>query len=361
MNENHSEPLLKSQREPLLQLSDLTIDFDTPTGWVRCLFGVDMEVYPGEILGLVGESGSGKSVTCMAVMQLLGPRALIRGNVRYRKQDLQGLDEKGLTRMRGREIAMIFQDPMSSLNPVHTIGRQVIESITHNTGTPVLNPTDTIGDQVEEAVEEQLGLTGRAAREEARRLLARVGIPDPKHRLREYPHQMSGGMSQRAMIAMALAGRPRLLIADEPTTALDVTIQAQILELIRGLRKEMGMSIILITHDLAVVAETCDRMAVMYCGRIAEKGPVKSVFADPRHPYTRGLLASLPRIDRRTDKLHPMKGSVPPPHEMPQGCAFEPRCSVALEECRPNQPSLAAGTDGHSFACFNPQRGGLQH
>ncbi|MCK4837158.1 MAG: ABC transporter ATP-binding protein, partial [Desulfobulbaceae bacterium] len=233
-----------------------------------------MEVYPGEILGLVGESGSGKSVTCMAVMQLLGPRALIRGNMRYRKQDLLGLDEKRLTQMRGRAIAMIFQDPMSSLNPVHTIGRQVIESITHNTGTPVLNPTDTIGDQVEDVVEEQLGLTGQAAREEARRLLARVGIPDPKQRLREYPHQMSGGMSQRAMIAMALAGRPQLLIADEPTTALDVTIQAQILELIRSLRKELGMSIILITHDLAVVAETCDRMAVMYCGRIAEKGPV---------------------------------------------------------------------------------------
>jgi peptide/nickel transport system ATP-binding protein len=360
MNDDQPEPPLKSQREPLLQLSDLTVDFDTPTGWVRCLYGVDLEVYPGEILGLVGESGSGKSVTCMALMQLLGPRALIRGNARYRKQDLLGLDEKGLTRMRGREIAMIFQDPMSSLNPVHTIGRQVVESITHNTGTAVLNPTDTIGDQVEEAVGEQLGLTGQDAREEARRLLTVVGIPDPKQRLREYPHQMSGGMSQRAMIAMALAGRPRLLIADEPTTALDVTIQAQILELIRSLRKELGMSIILVTHDLAVVAETCDRMAVMYCGRIAEKGPVKSVFADPRHPYTRGLLASLPRIDHRTDKLHPMRGSVPAPHEMPQGCAFEPRCPFALEECKLNQPSLATGTGDHSFACFNPQRGGLQ-
>jgi peptide/nickel transport system ATP-binding protein len=360
MDENHPEPLLKSQREPLLQLSDLTVDFDTPTGWVRCLYGVDLEVYSGEILGLVGESGSGKSVTCMAVMQLLGPRALIRGNVRYSKQDLLGLDEKGLTRMRGREIAMIFQDPMSSLNPVHTIGRQVLESITHNTGAPVLNPADTIGNQVEEAVVDQLGLTGQDARGEARRLLTHVGIPDPKQRLKEYPHQMSGGMSQRAMIAMALAGRPRLLIADEPTTALDVTIQAQILELIRGLRKEMGMSIILITHDLAVVAETCDRMAVMYCGRISEKGPVKSIFADPRHPYTRGLLASLPRIDRRTAKLHPMRGSVPAPHEMPQGCAFEPRCPVSVEDCKLNQPSLVTGTGGHSIACFNPQRGGLQ-
>jgi len=361
MNANQLEPLVKSQREPLLQLSDLTVDFDTPTGWVRCLYGVDLEVYPGEILGLVGESGSGKSVTCMAVMQLLGQRALIRGNVQYRKRDILSLDEKGLTQMRGREIAMIFQDPMSSLNPVHTIGRQVIESITHNTGTPVLNPIETIGDQVEEVVEEQLGLTGQAAREEAERLLNHVGIPEPKQRLRDYPHQMSGGMSQRAMIAMALAGRPQLLIADEPTTALDVTIQAQILELIRGLRKAMGMSIILITHDLAVVAETCARLAVMYCGRIVEKGPVERVFADPRHPYTRGLLASLPRIDCRTDKLFPMKGSVPAPHEMPQGCAFEPRCPVALEECIPNQPIIAAGPSGRSVACFNPQRGGLQH
>jgi len=360
LNPNNSGPLLKSAREPLLQLSDLTVDFDTPTGWVRCLYGVDLEVYPGEILGLVGESGSGKSVTCMAVMQLLGPRALIRGNVRYKKQDLLGLDEKRLTQMRGREIAMIFQDPMSSLNPVHTIGRQVIEAITCNTGVPVLNPADTIGDQVEEAVGKQLGLRGQAARQEARRLLARVGIPDPKQRLREYPHQLSGGMSQRAMIAMALAGRPRLLIADEPTTALDVTIQAQILELILSLCKEMEMSIILITHDLAVVAETCDRVAVMYCGRIAEKGSVKSIFADPRHPYTRGLLASLPRIDRRIDKLHPMKGSVPAPHEMPQGCAFEPRCPVAIEECKSNQPSLAMGSDGHGVACFNPQQGRWQ-
>ncbi len=163
------------------------------------------------------------------------------------------------------------------------------------------------------------------------------------------------------MTARAITGRHQLLIADEPTTALDVTIQAQILELIRSLRKELGMSIILITHDLAVVAETCDRMAVMYCGRIAEKGPVKSVFADPRHPYTRGLLASLPRIDRRTDKLFPMKGSVPAPHEMPQGCAFEPRCPVALEKCGPNQPIFAAGPSGRSVACFNPQRGGFQH
>ena len=349
------------EREPLLQISDLSVDFDMPTGWVRCLHGVDLEVCPGEILGLVGESGCGKSITCMAVMQLLGPRARIRGNVRYKKQDLMTLEEKRLTQMRGRDIAMIFQDPVSSLNPIHTIGRQVIESVVYNSATPVLNQTQMIGEQVEAVAEQYGGLTGQAARDEAERLLTHVDIPEAKQRLKEYPHQLSGGMNQRAMIAMALAGRPQLLIADEPTTALDVTIQAQILELIRGLRNEMGMSIILITHDLAVVAETCDRVAVMYCGRIVEKGPVESMFADPRHPYTRGLLAALPRIDRRTDKLHPMKGSVPAPHEMPQGCAFEPRCPVSVAECICNQPAFAEGPDGRSIACFNPQRGGLQH
>lgn len=349
------------EREPLLQITDLSVDFDMPAGWVRCLHGVDFEVCPGEILGLVGESGCGKSITCMAVMQLLGPGARIRGSVRYKKQDLLTLEEKRLTQMRGCDIAMIFQDPVSSLNPIHTIGRQVIESVVYNSATPVLNQTQTIGEQVEAVVEQYDGLTAQAARDEAECLLTHVDIPEAKQRLKEYPHQLSGGMNQRAMIAMALAGRPQLLIADEPTTALDVTIQAQILELIRGLRNEMGMSIILITHDLAVVAETCDRVAVMYCGRIVEKGTVESMFADPCHPYTRGLLAALPRIDRRTDKLYPMKGSVPAPHEMPQGCAFEPRCPVSVEECICNQPTFAAGPDSRSIACFNPQRGGLQH
>jgi oligopeptide/dipeptide ABC transporter ATP-binding protein len=354
-----TEPESKSKREPLLQITDLTVDFDTPTGWVRVLHGVDLEVYAGEILGLVGESGSGKSVTCLAVMQLLGPRARIRGNARYRKQDLLALDEKGLTQMRGRDIAMVFQDPVSSLNPVHTIGRQVMESIIYNTTTPVLNHTQTINEPAEALPEEQQGLTGPAARDEVERLLAHVGIPQPKQRVKEYPHQLSGGMNQRAMIAMALAGRPQLVIADEPTTALDVTIQAQILELIRLLRDETGMSIILITHNLSVVAETCDRVAVMYCGRIVEKGSVQRIFSDPRHPYTRGLLASLPRIDRRIGTFYSLQGSVPAPHEMPQGCAFEPRCPVALKKCKPNQPALLAEPDGHRFACFNPQRGGL--
>ena len=359
MTETQTAPRRKSRREPLLALDGLTVDFDTPTGWVRALHGVDLEVYPGEIMGLVGESGSGKSVTCMAVMQLLGPRARIRGGVHYLQQDLLGLDQKGLTQMRGGEIAMIFQDPMSSLNPVQTIGRQINESVVLNTATP-LNPSQTIGEQVADVVEQHRGLTGKAARIEAERLLSHVGIPEPGQRMREYPHQLSGGMNQRAMIAMSLAGRPQLLIADEPTTALDVTIQAQILELIGRLRDEMGMAIILITHDLGVVAEACDRVAVMYAGRIVEKGLVTEMFAEPRHPYTRGLLQSLPRIDRRTDKLHPIEGTVPAPNELPKGCAFEPRCRFALKECKNNHPLLEDDLDGRAIACFNPQFGSLE-
>ncbi len=343
----------KSRREALLEIKDLTIDFDTADGWVRGLHGVDFRVCKGEILGLVGESGSGKSITCMAVMRLLGPRARVRGHVRYHNQDLLGLDDKGINQMRGGEIAMIFQDPMSSLNPIQTIGRQIVESVTLNPGKP-------IGKQMKGAVKRHQGLTGIAAWDESIRLLGHVGIPEPEHRMTEYPHQLSGGMNQRAMIAMALAGRPTLLIADEPTTALDVTIQAQVLELIRRLRDEMQMSIILITHDLGVVAETCDRVAVMYAGRIVEKGPVSEVFETPYHPYTRGLLESLPRIDRKTSKLKPIRGTVPAPHELPEGCAFEPRCQYALEECKTDQPLSEALPGDRSNACFNPQQTRLE-
>ncbi|MBT4263440.1 MAG: ABC transporter ATP-binding protein [Deltaproteobacteria bacterium] len=349
----------KEKSLPLLQITDLTVDFDLPGGWVRSLHGINLEVYPGEILGLVGESGCGKSVTCMAMIKLLGPRALIRGQVEFDGQDLLALDEKALTQVRGRDVAMIFQDPVSSLNPVHTIGRQVVESIHYNTPPLPLNQSQPLGEQVQSAVEQQSRLTGSEARERAERLLTRIGIPEAKQRLQDYPHQLSGGMNQRAMIAMALAGQPQMLIADEPTTALDVTIQAQILELIRDLRHEMGMSIILVTHDLSVVAETCDRMAVMYCGRIVEEGLVQNMFADPHHPYTRGLLASLPRIDQRTDKLPTVEGSVPAPHEMPSGCSFEPRCQWSLNECRIQHPPLISCADGRTIACFNPQRGAV--
>ena len=349
----------KEKSASLLQITDLTVDFDLPTGWVRCLHGIHLEVYPGGILGLVGESGCGKSVTCMAVMQLLGPRALIRGRVQFEGRDLLALDEKALTQLRGRDIAMIFQDPVSSLNPVHTIGRQVVESIRYNTTPSTPNESFATDMQGSPAVAPPNRLKRRAAHTEAARLLTRIDIPEAQRRLKEYPHQLSGGMNQRAMIAMALAGRPKLLIADEPTTALDVTIQAQILEIIRELRRELGMSIILVTHDLGVVAETCDRMAVMYCGRIVEEGPVQPMFADPRHPYTRGLLAALPRIDRRSAELYAITGSVPAPHEMPPGCAFEPRCPVSLGECRDRSPVLETDADGRRIACANPQRGGL--
>ena len=363
MVEPGGEPLLKSHLkppgeapgEPLLHVGGLTVDFDTPDGWIRGLHGVDLEVYPGEILGLVGESGSGKSVTCMAIMRLLGPRARVQGDVLYCQQHLLDLDDKEMTRVRGAEVAMIFQDPITSLNPVHTIGRQVNESVFLNAALSTLTPSQTIGKQVGDVVEQNRGLTGDAAREETVKLLDRVGIPKPTERLKDYPHQLSGGMNQRVMIAMALAGHPRLLIADEPTTALDVTIQAQILELIRRLRDEMSMSIILITHDLAVVAETCDNVAVMYCGRIVEKGTVDDIFADPRPPYTRGLLESLPRIDRQVAKLYPIQGTVPAPHELPTGCAFEPRCPYALEQCKLKQPAMETGENGRAIACFNPQ------
>lgn len=338
-----------SRREALLEIKNLTIDFDTANGWVRGLHGVDFKVCKGEILGLVGESGSGKSITCMAVMQLLGSTAHIHGEVRYRNQNLLHLDKTELNQIRGGEIAMIFQDPMSSLNPIQTIGKQILEAVT-------LNPDTHIGNQVAGAVQQYQGLKGKAAWQESVRLLNKVGIPDSEHRMHEYPHQLSGGMNQRAMIAMALAGRPSLLIADEPTTALDVTIQAQVLDLIKNLRDEMHMSIILITHDLGVVAETCDRVAVMYAGRIVEKGPVSEVFAQPYHPYTRGLLESLPRIDQQTHKLIPIRGTVPAPHELPEGCAFEPRCDYALDECKIDQPRSKALPDHRSNACFNPQQ-----
>ncbi len=357
MNAKPSKPILKSKPEPLIQISGLTVDFDTPTGWLRCLHGVDFEVYPGEILGLVGESGSGKSITCMSIMKILGPRARIRGSVKYKKQDILTLDENGLTQIRGSDIAMIFQDPAVSLNPVHTIGRQMVESIIYNTSIPTLNHTKESSEQNSGKVEKYRRVTGQTAHSEAELLMNRVGIPEAKQRLKEYPHQLSGGMNQRAMIAMALAGRPHLLIADEPTTALDVTIQAQILELIRDLRKETGMSIILITHDLSVVAETSDRVAVMYCGRIVEKGPVARIFANPRHPYTRGLLASVLRIDRQIEKLYSIEGSVPAPYEMLKGCAFEPRCQAALNKCKFDQPVFKTEPEGCGIACFNPQSG----
>lgn len=346
-------PYSNSHNETLLEITDLTIDFDTAEGWVRGLHGVNFKVAKGEILGLVGESGSGKSITCMAVTQLLGSRALLQGEIRYRNRSLLDLEPKEFNQIRGNEIAMIFQEPMSSLNPIKTIGRQIVESVN-------LNSRRSVGTQLEKVVHRFRGIKGQAAWKESVRLLNRVGIPDPEHRMHDYPHQLSGGMNQRTMIAMALAGRPSLLIADEPTTALDVTIQAQILYLIRQLRDEMDMAVILITHDLRVVAETCDRVAVMYAGRIVEQGPVAAVFEAPHHPYTRGLLESLPRVDTENSKLRPIQGTVPAPHELSCGCAFEPRCNFTTENCALKPPLPRTIHQHRSHACFNPQQERLE-
>ncbi len=299
--------------------------------------GVDLEIGNAEILGLVGESGSGKSLTCLSIMQLLGPNAVLKGRIEFKGQDLLQLDEAGITRMRGREIAMIFQDAMGSLNPVQTIGKQLREAL-----------------RLDAAFADGATLNGKRSKTESIRLLGEVGIPEPSQRLREYPHQLSGGMNQRALIAMMLARNPSLLIADEPTTALDVTIQAQILRLLKGLRDHRGMSIILVTHDLGVVAETCDRVAVMYCGRVVETGTVEEVFKAPRHPYTIGLLNSRPRIDREVKELQPIEGVVPSPSAMPSGCAFRPRCPRAAEDCSRAQPNFEFDTMGHGLMCFHP-------
>jgi peptide/nickel transport system ATP-binding protein len=292
--------------------------------------GVSFDLAPGATLGLVGESGCGKSVTCMAALGLLGPRAVVRGSVTLDGEELVGAPVAQLDRVRGGRVAMIFQDPMSSLNPVHSVGRQIRESLKLHRG-----------------------LDGAAAEAEAKRLLDRVGIPSAGQRMKEYPHQLSGGMNQRAMIAIALAGEPEVLIADEPTTALDVTIQAQILDLLSDIRAETGMAIVLISHDLGVIAETCDEVAVMYCGRIVEQAPVEQLFAGPRHPYTLGLLGSLPRLETEIGALTPIAGVVPEPSALPLGCAFAPRCGGATTLCQAQGPRLIAA-GGQKVACHHP-------
>jgi peptide/nickel transport system ATP-binding protein len=313
---------------PMLRISGLAVGFGPAANPVWAVRGVHLEIERGEILGLVGESGSGKSVSFLAMLGLLGARCSRKGSAVFGGRDLLTLDDRDLTALRGRRVAMIFQDPTSSLNPVHTIGTQLME-----------------------AVELHRGLTGREARLEAERLLKRVGIAEPEQRLRSYPHQLSGGMNQRVMIAMAIAGKPELIIADEPTTALDVTIQAQILDLLVELVRDEGMSMVLITHDLGVVAETCDRVAVMYAGRIVEMGPVDRIFDDPVHPYTRALLASLPPLDGDAP-LRAIEGTLPELADLGEGCAFATRCGLAAERCRVASPAIEVVSNGHSAACF---------
>ena len=320
-------------REPLLAVEGLEVRFWTNRGTVHAVNGVSFEISPGETLGIVGESGCGKSVTSLAILGLL-PRAgrATAGSARLQGRELLALSDRELRSVRGREIAMIFQDPMTSLNPVLTIGRQI-----------------------REALETHFGLDRRAANARAAELLDQVGIPSAKARISDYPHQFSGGMRQRAMIAMALACEPKLLIADEPTTALDVTIQAQILDLLRGLVADRDTALILITHDLGVVAGTCERVNVMYAGMFVETGAAEQVFGTPRHPYTLGLLQSVPRLDTpRGRQLQPIAGSPRDMLHQPTACPFQPRCRFAVDESLLHVPQLVEVEPGHHVACFNP-------
>jgi oligopeptide/dipeptide ABC transporter ATP-binding protein len=318
--------------ERLLEVKGLKVRFTTEDGIVRAVDGVDFELDRGKVLGIVGESGSGKSVTAMTILGLTREKnTSFEGEVLYKGRDLLALSEAGLRDVRGNEIAMIFQDPMTSLNPVYKVGDQIVEAIlTH--------------EDVSNAI----------ARRRTIELLGAVGIPHPAQRVDDYPHQFSGGMRQRAMIAMALSCNPDVLIADEPTTALDVTIQAQILELLDKLRADFDSAVIMITHDLGVVAEVADEIVVMYAGRVVERGAKREVFYDPQHPYTWGLLGSIPRLDRpKPKKLHSIEGMPPSLINLPRGCKFRPRCPHAFEKCY-EEPELKSRVDegGHLDRCW---------
>jgi oligopeptide/dipeptide ABC transporter ATP-binding protein len=316
---------------PLLSVRDLTVAFDTRRGTFEAVRGVSFDVRSGRTLGVVGESGSGKSVTAMALMRLLPDSARVTaGEVRFGARDLGPLSDREMQSIRGRGIAMVFQDPMASLNPILTIGWQVME--------PLML---------------QLGLGRRAARARAQELLSLVRIPSPGEIMRAYPHELSGGMRQRVMIAIALSCGPKLLIADEPTTALDVTTQAQILELLRDLQQRLDMSVLLITHDLGVVAEFADEVLVMYAGRIVERSPVMALFDRPGHPYTEGLLRSMPPLEDEDPEILPaIEGNVASPFALPTGCAFHPRCPYAWDDCTRILPPFAPVGDGHEAACL---------
>ena len=326
-----------TQDDPLLEISDLQTHFYTRTGIVKSVNGVSLQVRAGETLALVGESGSGKSVTSLSIMRLIdSPGRIVNGSISLRTKqgktiDLAHCPEADMRRIRGNDIAMVFQEPMTSLNPAFTAG-----------------------DQIAEAIMLHQAKRKKEAWELAAEMLALVGIAAPEKRLHEFPHQMSGGMRQRVMIAIALSSKPALLIADEPTTALDVTIQAQILELMRKLQSDLGMGILLVTHNLGVVAEVASRVAVMYAGRIVEEGRVEDVFRSPKHPYTLGLLASMPRPENagKHVRLEAIPGSVPSPFAMPPGCSFAPRCRYALEECSVAVPALLQAGDEHLSRCL---------
>ncbi len=321
-------------RAPILDVKQLKTHFRTDDGLVKAVDGVSFTVAPGEAVGIVGESGSGKSVTNMSLLRLIPtpPGIIAGGEVLFHGQDLLRVADDEIRRVRGKRIAMIFQDPMTSLNPFLKIGRQMTE-----------------------VTETHEGLAPAAARARAIEFLERVGIPSPEGRIDQYPHQFSGGMRQRVMIAMALSTHPEILIADEPTTALDVTIQAQILDLIAGMRRDLGMALVLITHDLGVVAGICERVLVMYAGRIVEEAPVRELFARPRHPYTQGLLRSVPRLDgekaARSTRLPTIPGQPPDLLRLPGGCAFAPRCPHRQDRCLAEEPALRTVGEGRRTAC----------
>jgi oligopeptide/dipeptide ABC transporter ATP-binding protein len=326
----------RSLAEPLLQVRDLKTQFFTPAGIVRAVDGVSLELHEGETLGLVGESGCGKSVTALSLMRLIPdpPGRIVAGEIVFRGRDLLKLSDQEMRKVRGRDIGMIFQEPMTSLNPVLTIGRQITE-----------------------ALELHMGLSKAKARDRAGELLDMVGIPDARTRLRDYPHQLSGGQRQRVMIAIALSCEPKLLIADEATTALDVTIQAQILELLKDLTSRTRTALLIITHNLGVVARYADRVNVMYAGKIRETGSSDQIYGAPRHPYTVGLLSSVPRLDQpMKTRLAPIRGEIPNMTELPPGCAFRPRCDWAVGRCEADDPPLLEVGASHASACFEHAR-----
>ncbi|HEY4892215.1 MAG TPA: ABC transporter ATP-binding protein [Reyranella sp.] len=327
--------------EPILDIAELRTWFFTRDGVVRAVDGVSFHVIPGETLAIVGESGCGKSVTALSVLRLVAtpPGRIVGGAIRFGGVNLLNLSESEMEDIRGNDISMIFQEPMTSLNPLMTCGRQIAETIALHRGLPP-----------------------REAMDQAVEMLRRVSIPEAERRVHAYPHQLSGGMRQRVMIAMALSCNPKVLIADEPTTALDVTIQAQILELMRELQESFGTAIILITHDMGVVAENADRVVVMYAGRKVEEASSKELFEAPGHPYTRGLLGSIPkldvaaRLDARRNRLTEIRGMVPSLHNLPEGCTFAPRCDFATDQCRAAYPPLEQHRPGHAIACWHADK-----
>ncbi|MFW5695297.1 MAG: ABC transporter ATP-binding protein [Alkalispirochaeta sp.] len=316
---------------PLLQIKDLHVVFDTDDGVVHAVEGAGYDLYPGETLAVVGESGAGKSVTAHSVLGLVPrpPGRLVSGNIMFDGSDLARASEAELRRIRGRRISMVFQEPMTSLNPVHTVGKQIMEPMLIHR---VCNP--------------------RQARRRALDLLRKVGIAAPEQRMREYPHQLSGGMRQRVMIAIALACEPQIIIADEPTSALDVTVQLQILRLLKNIQEQMGLAVILITHDLGVVAEVADRVVVMYAGRVVEAGSVHEIFSESVHPYVAGLRRSIPNLEKEDEWLQVIPGQVPDASDLPPGCPFAPRCEFVMDRCRSEDPPTTVVESGHTVRCW---------